>query len=73
MPWAIVTYLPGGASGKVNNRYAVVHKLCLLKKANHLCQVSNLSLQGAAAELGMLHSLLVKWKRICPVCNPTPG
>jgi hypothetical protein len=73
MPWTILTHLPVVALGKVHNHYAVVQNLCLLEEADHLRQVSNLSIQGTAAELGVHHSLLVLKKRICSVCNPTPG
>jgi hypothetical protein len=72
MPWTILTCLPGGALGKVCKRYAVVQKLCLLKEAYHLCQEGNLSLCGAAAELGVRHSLLVKWTKELAHLQSTP-
>jgi hypothetical protein len=57
-----------------NNRkhYAVVQKLSLLEEAYCLRQESNLSLQGAAAELGVCHSLLVKWTKDLAHFQSTP-
>jgi hypothetical protein len=63
MSWIILTHPPGGTTGKVCKRYAVVKKLCLLEEAYRLRQESNLSLCGAAGELGVHHSLLVKWTK----------
>ncbi len=61
MPGTILIHPPGGAMGKVHKCYAVVQKLCLLEEAYCFCQESNLSLRGVAVELGVRHSLLVKW------------
>ncbi len=72
MPRSIITCPPGGAMGKVCSRYTVVQKLCLLEEANQLRQVSNLSLQGTTAELGVCHSLLVKWKKDLPCLQSSP-
>ncbi len=63
MPRTILTHPPGGATGKVRNRYAVVQKICLLEEAACLPWESNLSLQGVAVKLGVQHSLLVKWTK----------
>ncbi len=56
----------------VLKRYAVVQKLCLLEEAYCLCQEINLSLRGAAAELGVHHSLLVKWTKDLACLQSTP-
>jgi hypothetical protein len=72
MPRTIITSPPGGATGKVRNRYVVVQKLCILEEANQLRQVSNLSLRGVAAELGVCHSLVVKWKKDLPHLQSSP-
>ena len=72
MPRKIFTHLPGGLTGKVRKHYAVVQKLCLLEEAYRLCQESNLSLRGTAAELGVHHSLLVKWTKDLARLQSTP-
>ncbi len=58
--------------GKVRKRYAVVQKLCLLEEAYRLRQESHLSLQGTAVELGVRHSLLVKWTKDLSRLQSTP-
>jgi hypothetical protein len=58
--------------GKVRNRYAVVQMLCLLEETDRLRQESNLSLRGAAAELGVRHSRLVKWTKDLPHLQSNP-
>jgi hypothetical protein len=67
MLWTIIVRPPGGASGKVQQRYAVVLKLLLLEDCHRLWQVhAGLSLHGAAAELGMPVCLLLKWTKELP-------
>jgi hypothetical protein len=72
MPWTILTRRPGGTMGKACKCYAVVQKLCLLEEAHRLHQESNLSLRGAAAELGVRHSFLVKWTKDLACLQSTP-
>jgi hypothetical protein len=72
MPRTILTRPPGGATGKVRKRYAVVQKLCLLEEAYCPRQESNLSLHGTAAVLGMRHSLLMKWTKDLAHLQSTP-
>jgi hypothetical protein len=43
-----------------------------LEEAYCLCQEGNLSLRGAAAELGVRHSLLVKWTKELACLQSTP-
>jgi hypothetical protein len=66
MPQTIIVCLPGGASGKVQQRYAVVQKLLLLEECDCLRQVHGLSLRGAAVELGVPVCLLLKWTKELP-------
>ncbi len=73
MPQTIVTHLLGGALGKVHNFYAVVQKHCLLEEADHLRQVSNLSLRGTVVEFSVTTLSLWSGNRIYPICKPTPG
>jgi hypothetical protein len=49
--------------GNVGNCYAVLQKICLLEEADCLPRESSFSLQGAAVELGVQHSFLVKWTK----------
>jgi hypothetical protein len=72
MPRTIVTRPPGGPMGKVRMRYAVVQKISLLEEAYHLCQESNLSLRGAVVELGVCHTLLVRWTKDLARLQATP-
>ncbi len=44
----------------VRRRYAVCQKLQLLEEANRLRRSENLSIWGAAAKMGIPHSILVK-------------
>ncbi len=57
---------------KVYKRYAVVQKLSLLEEAYRLRQDSNLSLRGAAAELGVCHTLLMRWTKDLACLQSTP-
>jgi hypothetical protein len=59
-------------TGKVRKHYGVVQKLSLVEEAYPLRQESNLSLPGAAAELGVCHSLLVKWTKDLACLQSTP-
>jgi hypothetical protein len=72
MPRIVLTRPPRGAMGKVCKRYAVVQKLSLLEEAYCLRQESNVSLRGAAAMLGICHSLLVKWTKDLARLQSTP-
>jgi hypothetical protein len=65
MPCSILARPPGGATGMVCKRYAVRQKLQLLEEANRLRRLENLSIRGAAAKVGIPHSILVKWKKDC--------
>jgi hypothetical protein len=69
MPRTIVTR---PLMGKVRMHYAVVQKLSLLKEAYRLHQESNLSLRGAAVELGVCHTLLVRWTKDLARLQSTP-
>ena len=53
-------------TGKTHKRYAVRQKLQVLEEFRQLCREQNLSLCGAAAELGIPHSLLIKWNSNIP-------
>ena len=53
---------PGGA----RKRYSVRQKLQILKECSRLRREDNLSLRGAAALVGIAHSLLVKWTKDVP-------
>jgi hypothetical protein len=66
MPRTILLRPPGGASGKVRQRYAVVQKLLHLEECHCLRQVHCLSPHGAAVELGVPISLLSKWTKELP-------
>ncbi len=66
MPQTIIFCLPGGALGKVRQRYVVVQKLLLLEECDCLQQVHGLSLCGTAAELSVPVSLLLKWTKELP-------
>jgi hypothetical protein len=72
MPRSILTRLPGDTMGKVRKHYAVAQKLSLLEEAYRLRQKSNLSLRVVAAELGVRHSLLVKWTKDLAHLQSTP-
>jgi hypothetical protein len=66
MPWTIIACLPGGALGKVRQRYAVVQKLLHLQECDCLRQVHGLSLCQAAADLHVPVCLLSKWTKELP-------
>jgi hypothetical protein len=72
MPWTIVTRPLGGTAGKVRKCYAVVQKLSLLEEAYRLRQKSNLSLRGMAVELGVCHTLLLRWTKDLAHLQSTP-
>jgi hypothetical protein len=52
MPRSILLQPPGGASGKVRTRYALIEKLTLLDESNRLQRDCNLSLRQAAEVIG---------------------
>jgi hypothetical protein len=64
MPQTIIACPPGGALGKVRQRYAVIQKLLLLEEC--LQQVHGLSLHRAAADLGVPICFLSKWTKELP-------
>ena len=62
MPRTIITRpLLGGASGKVRRRYTVRQKLKLLEECSRLQRSMDLTLRGAALEMGISPGLLVRW------------
>ena len=62
MPRTIITRpLLGGASGKVRRRYTVRQKLKLLEECSRLWRSMNLTLHGAALEMGLSPCLLDRW------------
>jgi hypothetical protein len=61
MPRTIIARPPGGASGKVRKRYAIRQKLKLLEECSRLRRSMNLTLRGAALEIGISPCLLVQW------------
>ena len=61
MPRTIIARPPGGASGKVRKRYAIRQKLKLLEECSRLRRSMNLTLRGAALEIGISPCLLVRW------------
>ncbi len=63
MPRTILAWPPGGATGVVRKRYAVHQKLQLLEEANRLRRLENLSIRGAAAKMGIHHTILVRWRK----------
>jgi hypothetical protein len=63
MPRTIFARPPGGATGMFRKRYAVRQKLQLLEEANRLRRSENLSSRGAAAKMGIPHSILIKWRK----------
>jgi hypothetical protein len=73
MPHTILARLPGGATGRVRKQYAVRQKLQLLEECNRLRQVENLSLRGAAAAMGIPHTILVRWKKAHPRLTASLG
>jgi hypothetical protein len=56
----------GGMSGKTRKRYAIRQKLQVLEECCQLRSVFKLSLRGAAAKLGISHSLLIRWTAKVP-------
>ena len=52
--------------GKVQKWYAIIEKIMLLNKVKRIHREGNLSLRGAAAEIGVNHCLLVKWTKELP-------
>ena len=66
MPWTLLVRPRGGATGKVRKQCAIVEKIMLLNEVERICWEGNLSLQGAAAEIGVNHCLLVKWTKELP-------
>ena len=52
--------------GKVRMRYAIIEKIMLLDEVKRIHWKGNLSLRGAAAEIGVHQSLLVKWTKELP-------
>jgi hypothetical protein len=73
MPCTILARPPGGATGRVRKRYAVRQKLHLLEVCNRLRRVENLSLRGAAAMMGIPHTILVRWKKARPRLTASLG
>ena len=66
MPQTLLVCPRGGATGKVWKWYAIIEKIMLLAEVKRIHQEGNLSLQGAAAEIGVHQSLLVKWTKELP-------
>jgi hypothetical protein len=73
MPRTILARPPGGATGRVRKRYAVRQKLQLLEECNRLRRVENLSLRGAAAAMGIPHTILIRWKKAHPRLTASLG
>ena len=61
MPRSLLLRPPGGATGKVRKRYALIQKILLLEESNHLQRECNFSLRRAGEVLGVPSPLLSKW------------
>jgi hypothetical protein len=61
MPRSLLLRPPGGATGKVRKRYALVQKIMLLVECNRLCVECDFSLRRAGEVLGVPFTLLSKW------------
>ena len=62
---------PGGISGKMRARYTARRKVALLALARRLQEEEGLSLRAAADQLGVNHSLFVRWQhRDAGVADP---
>ena len=66
MPCSILLRPPGGASGKVRKRYALVEKLMLIDESNRLRRECNLSLRKAAEVIGVPFQVLARWHKELP-------
>ncbi len=66
MPCTILAMPKGGMLGKTHKCYVVHQKLQVLEECPWLMRDHKLSLCGAAAELGILHSLLMRWSAKVP-------
>jgi hypothetical protein len=70
MPCSILLRPPGGASGKVRKRYALIEKLMLIDESNCLWRECNLSLCKATEVIGMPFQVLAKWHKEVPTIHP---
>ncbi len=61
MPCSLLLRPPGGATGKVRKRYALIQKILLLEESNRLQRECNFSLRRAGEVLSMPFPLLSKW------------
>ena len=61
MPRSILLRPPGGATGKVRKRYALIQKLMLLEESNRLRRECNFSLHRTGEVLGVPFPLLSNW------------
>jgi hypothetical protein len=63
MPRSLLLRPPGGATGKVCKRYAILQKILLVEESNRLRQECNFSLREAGEELGAPFSVLSRWTK----------
>jgi hypothetical protein len=63
MPCSLLLCLPGGATGKVRKRYAILQKILLVEESNRLRRECNFSLRKAGEELGAPFSVLSRWTK----------
>ena len=52
----------GGKSGIIRKRYSVLEKLQLLNECGKLQRECNMTARSAALEMGIHHTLLVRWR-----------
>jgi hypothetical protein len=52
----------GGKSGNIRKRYTVLEKFQFLCQCSRLQREANLTARSAAIEMGISHSLLVRWR-----------
>ena len=69
MPRSLLLRPPGGATGKVRKRYALIQKIMLLEESNRLHLEHNFSIHQAGEVLGVPFPLLSKWdKEVDRIC-----
>jgi hypothetical protein len=66
MPRSIVLRPPGGASGKLRQRYALIQKLMLLDESESLWRERDFSLRRSAQVLGLNFQTLARWRKEVP-------